>query len=115
MYVFILFDNSNTVTLGEAPLTEQDRTEMRLGLIINGDKKIASTGIKAATQESLLNGCLASFGGLHSFHCFHGVVFWWFNYSNCFDCLIVFTVFIVPFNCCHCFGPSWLRRKRLEQ
>lgn len=48
-----IFDNSNTITLGEAPLTEQDRTEMRLGLIINGDKKIASTGIKAVTQESL--------------------------------------------------------------
>jgi hypothetical protein len=48
-----IFGNTVANTLGEAPLTEQDRTEMRLGLIINGDKKIASTGIKAATQESL--------------------------------------------------------------
>jgi len=48
-----IFGNTVANTMGEAPLTEQDRTEMRLGLIINGDKKIASTGIKAATQESL--------------------------------------------------------------
>ena len=48
-----IFDNTLSNTMGEAPLTEQDRTEMRLGLIINGDKKVASTGIKAATQESL--------------------------------------------------------------
>ena len=48
-----IFGNSTSDSLSEAPLTEQDRTEMRLGLIINGDKKIASTGIKAATQESL--------------------------------------------------------------
>ena len=48
-----IFGNSLSDSLSEAPLTEQDRTEMRLGLIINGDKKIASTGIKAATQESL--------------------------------------------------------------
>ena len=48
-----IFGNTVANTMGEAPLTEQDRTEMRLGLIINGDKKIESTGIKAATQESL--------------------------------------------------------------
>ena len=48
-----IFGNSLSDSLSEAPLTEQDRTEMRLGLIINGDKKIESTGIKAATQESL--------------------------------------------------------------
>jgi hypothetical protein len=48
-----IFGNATSDTIGEAPLTEQDRTEMRLGLIINGDKKVASTGIKAATQESL--------------------------------------------------------------
>lgn len=48
-----IFNNTVANTMGEAPLTEQDRTEIRLGLIINGDKKIESTGIKAATQESL--------------------------------------------------------------
>lgn len=36
-----------------APLTEQDRIEMRLGLIIKGDKKSDSVGIKNATQEQL--------------------------------------------------------------
>lgn len=36
-----------------APLTEQDRIEMRLGLIINGDKNSNSVGIKNATQEAL--------------------------------------------------------------
>lgn len=36
-----------------APLTEQDRIEMRLGLIIKGDKKSNSVGIKNATQEQL--------------------------------------------------------------
>ena len=36
-----------------APLTEQDRIEMRLGLIIKGDKKSESVGIKNATQEQL--------------------------------------------------------------
>ncbi len=36
-----------------AALTEQDRIEMRLGLIINGDKNSNSVGIKNATQEAL--------------------------------------------------------------
>ncbi len=36
-----------------AQLTEQDRVEMRLSLIIKGDKKSDSVGIKNATQEQL--------------------------------------------------------------
>ena len=36
-----------------APLTEQDRIEMRLGFIINGDKNSNSVGIKNASQEAL--------------------------------------------------------------
>lgn len=40
---------------GYAPLTEQDRIEMRLKFIIDGDKKSNSVGIKNATQEQLEN------------------------------------------------------------
>jgi hypothetical protein len=36
-----------------APLTEQDRIEMRLGFIIKGDKNSDSVGIKNATQQQL--------------------------------------------------------------
>jgi hypothetical protein len=46
--------NTGTSTgFSYAPLTEQDRIEMRLGFIINGDKKSNSVGIKNATQEAL--------------------------------------------------------------
>ena len=45
--------NTISKSTGYAPLSEQDRTEMRLGLIINGDKKAASIGIKGASEEQL--------------------------------------------------------------
>jgi hypothetical protein len=45
--------SSNSSGFSYAPLTEQDRIEMRLGLIIKGDKKSNSVGIKNATQEQL--------------------------------------------------------------
>ena len=45
--------NTNITGISYAPLTEQDRIEMRLGLIIKGDKKSDSVGIKNATQEQL--------------------------------------------------------------
>lgn len=48
-----IFGNTTSSSLSEAPLTEQDRTEMRLNMIINGDKKSTSTGIKGASQEDL--------------------------------------------------------------
>jgi hypothetical protein len=46
-------NTTGTTGIGYAPLTEQDRIEMRLGLIIKGDKKSESVGIKNATQEQL--------------------------------------------------------------
>lgn len=48
-----IFKNSTSDSVTEAPLTEQDRTEMRLNMIINGDKKSKSIGIKGASQEQL--------------------------------------------------------------
>lgn len=46
---------SNTFTqgVGYAPLTEQDKIEMRLNFIVKGDKKIESVGLKNASQEDL--------------------------------------------------------------
>jgi hypothetical protein len=44
---------SSSTGFSYAALTEQDRIEMRLGLIINGDKNSNSVGIKNATQEAL--------------------------------------------------------------
>ena len=43
----------NTTGFSYAPLTEQDRIEMRLNFIINGDKNSNSVGIKNATQQAL--------------------------------------------------------------
>lgn len=48
-----LTGESNSSGFSYAPLTEQDRIEMRLNFIINGDKKIESVGIKNATQQQL--------------------------------------------------------------
>jgi hypothetical protein len=48
-----ILGNTTSKSFGYAPLSEQDRTEMRLNLIINGDKKSESTGIKGASQEDL--------------------------------------------------------------
>lgn len=48
-----ILGNSFTKSMGYAPLTDQDKTEMRLNMIINGDKKSTSTGIKGASQEAL--------------------------------------------------------------
>lgn len=48
-----IFGDSTSNSLSEAPLTEQDRTEIRLNMIINGDKKSTSTGIKNVSQEDL--------------------------------------------------------------
>lgn len=44
---------TNTKGFSWAPMTEQDRIEMRLKFIIDGDKGINSVGIKNATQEQL--------------------------------------------------------------
>ena len=44
---------NNSSGISYAPLTEQDRIEMRLGFIINGDKNSNSVGIKNASQEAL--------------------------------------------------------------
>ena len=48
-----ILGNTTSKSFGYAPLSEQDRTEMRLNLIINGDKKSKSIGIKGASQEQL--------------------------------------------------------------
>lgn len=48
-----ILGNTTSTSTGYAPLSEQDRTEMRLNMIINGDKKSTSTGIKGASQEDL--------------------------------------------------------------
>jgi hypothetical protein len=55
--------NANTQGIGYAPLTEQDRIEMRLNLIVNGysekdkttkEKTVISTGIRKTSQEDLI-------------------------------------------------------------
>jgi len=77
--------NSNTQGIGYAPLTEQDRIEMRLNLIVNGyseknkttkEKTIISTGIRKTSQEDLIaTGAVigSAYGKLQEFASDYGI------------------------------------------
>lgn len=68
--------NSYGSTTGFAPLSEQDRTEMRLNFIVKGDKKIDSVGLKKATQDDLeeAGGVIgASYGKLNKIAADYGI------------------------------------------
>ena len=68
--------NSSGSSIGWAPLSEQDRTEMRLNFIVKGDKKIESVGLKNATQDALeeAGGVIgASYGKLNKIAADYGI------------------------------------------
>ena len=67
---------TNTTGVSYAPLSEQDRIEMRLNFIVKGDKKIESVGLKNASQEDLEEaGAVigASYGKLNKIAADYGV------------------------------------------
>lgn len=63
-------------SFGYAPLSEQDKIEMRLNFIVKGDKKIESVGLRQASQEDLeeAGGVIgASYGKLNKIAADYGV------------------------------------------
>lgn len=68
--------NAYGSSIGWAPLSEQDRVEMRLNFIVKGDKKIESVGLRQASQEDLeeAGGVIgASYGKLNKIAADYGV------------------------------------------
>lgn len=68
--------NSIGSSIGWAPLSEQDRIEMRLNFIVKGDKKIGSVGLKNTSQDDLeeAGGVIgASYGKLNKIAADYGI------------------------------------------